>query len=136
MFYCFRNTPLLIDTFRSVMNEITPKIDYNSNFGYIMFFEQIGFFNDPISFEIALNLLKYDYTPDPNYVGDPIIEKVNHYVYWKLLIPHIKSVSNVSLEKSELFVPYEKFSIMSTEEFYVYMEDLWKAGKIKLTSDN
>lgn len=117
LFHCFRTSPHLIDTFRSVMNEITPLIDYKSDISYIQFFDQINTFRDSISFSIALDYLKDDSSIDPNFEGDPAIAGVNHYAYWKLIIPNIQSINNIPLADSELFKPYDRFNTMKPEEF-------------------
>ena len=101
---------------------------------YTCYLDVIKMFNDERVFGDKIKLLKYDWKPEDEPTLDFVYAPVNYYVYWQLLIPEIKAVNNLPLEKSELFVPYEKFSIMGTEEFYIYMKKLWESDSIELNS--
>ena len=135
-FYCLANNKSVHHEYRKVMNRITPLLDYQKNTEYLNFFLLIESFQDSNSFAIAIELLKFDYKP--NYQNsDVIYEKVNHYVLWHLLMPHIYSLDGELLGQNgkkynEVINNFHYF--MTTKEFYNYFKNLWTEGKIELKS--
>lgn len=138
LFYCLKHgTAEQKDKFRSVMNEITPLLNYQEDTGYIRFLGHIKTFDDPKSFSIAIDLLQYDYEPEHVPNSDVHFAPVRQYVLNQLVLPHVYSINGDinqagSMEYKELMMKYHVF--MSTEEFHQYVRELWENGAIVLKS--
>lgn len=132
---CVRSKRENLELYSDVMSQITKEVKFD-NLCYIRYIWHIKSLNDPKSFTTAVELLKNDWQPeyDPNasiYYGP-----VNEYAHNFLIEPHIKSIDGKTYQEYiNEDAANRHFHVISTEEYYQQIKDLWESGRIVLNSE-
>ena len=122
--------------YKKALNKITPLVNYESNTEFIRFFGYIKEFDDVESFEIAIELLKYEYQPEEG--SDVFFNPEFKTAYNQLLMSKIYSINGIEFNKSPEYRKMKEMlyplNICKAEDFYTYFKELWTTGKIVLKS--
>jgi len=136
LFDCLKKNEETAQMLRKVLCEITPLVDFEANLHFVNFISEIKDYGDPDFFALYVELLKNDWHPGYDLNASIHYAPVNEYVNNFLIEPHIKSIDGKTYQEYiNEDAANRHFHVISTEEYYQQIKELWESGRITLTSE-